>query len=228
MIEVLDLGGSIVAQEKMDIDFLKKMKTFVEQWLQDHPEDRMIIVIGGGYPARVFQQTCRAVVPQALSDDLDWVGIMATRLNAQLVKTIFGTLCQDPVVYDPSEVKAMSGRILVGAGWKPGFSTDYDAVVLAENFGAKRVLNLSNIQKVYTADPKKDPEAKPLDSISWNDYRVMTGDDWTPGMNAPFDPVASKRAQDAGLEVVVAEGRDLDNLEKILKNQDYLGTSIHP
>jgi hypothetical protein len=39
-----------------------------------------------------------------------------------------------------------SGRVLMAAGWKPGFSTDYDAVVLAERFGARiRILMLSNI-----------------------------------------------------------------------------------
>ncbi|MDA3850261.1 MAG: UMP kinase [Spirochaetaceae bacterium] len=225
-VEVFDLGGSIVAQQKMDIDFLKKMKSFVESWLMEDETRRLIIVIGGGYPARVFQNTCRELMPQIQGDELDWIGIMATRLNAQLVKALFGDLCKDDVVTDPSEVKSMKGRILVGAGWKPGFSTDYDAVILAENFGAKRLLNLSNIQKVYTADPKKDPQAKPLDQISWEDYRAMTGDSWTPGMNAPFDPVASKRAHEAGLQVIVAEGRDLNNLDLILKNKNYVGTLI--
>ncbi|MDC7223869.1 MAG: UMP kinase [Spirochaetales bacterium] len=225
--EVLDLGGSLVAQEKMDVDFLKRIRTFLIDWLEEDRERKLIIIIGGGYPARVFQETYRQVVGDGAGhDEQDWIGIMATRLNAQLVHALFADYCQDPVVYDPTAVKTMAGRVLVGAGWKPGWSTDYDAVLLAEAFGAERVLNLSNISKVYTADPRQDPKAEPLDEISWEDYRAMCGDKWTPGMNAPFDPVASKKAHEIGLDVVVADGRDLENLHKILEGEDFTGTVI--
>jgi uridylate kinase len=225
--EVLDLGGSLVAQEKMDVDFLGKIRTFLSSWLEEDKERRLIIVICGGYPARVFQDSYRQVAgDKAGHEEQDWIGIMATRLNAQLVHALFSDYCYDNVVYDPTVIKTMTGRVLVGAGWKPGWSTDYDAVLLAEAFGADRVLNLSNIPKVYTADPRKNPDAKPLDKISWADYRALCGDTWTPGMNAPFDPVASKKADEIGLNVVVADGRDLDNLRKILDRADFNGTII--
>ncbi|MDC7220677.1 MAG: UMP kinase [Spirochaetales bacterium] len=225
--EVLDLGGSLVAQETMDIDFLKKIRTFLIDWLEEDDERKLIIIIGGGHPARVFQNAYREVTgSEANHDEQDWIGIMATRLNAQLVHALFSKYCFDDVVYDPTVIKTMTGRVLVGAGWKPGWSTDYDAVLLAEAFGAERVLNLSNISKVYTADPRKDPNAQPLDAISWTDYRAMCGDEWTPGMNAPFDPVASKKAHEIGLNVIVADGRDLDNLGKILDGGDFTGTVI--
>lgn len=225
--EVLDLGGSIIAQEKMDIPFLKEIRQFLINWLEEDQERKLIIIIGGGHPARVFQETYRDVIQEeADHDSQDWIGIMATRLNAQLVKALFGDYCQDEVVTDPTAVVSMKGRVLVGAGWKPGFSTDYDAVLLAEHFGAKRVLNLSNIHKVYTADPKKDHKAKPLDRISWDDYRLLCGNEWTPGMNAPFDPVASKKAHEMGLDVIVADGRNLENLSKILSGDEFVGTVI--
>jgi uridylate kinase len=230
-VEVLDLGGSLVAQEKMDVEFLKEIRTFLLNWLAQDKERKLIIVIGGGNPARVFQETYRSVLGKEteLNPDYnaqDWIGIMATRLNAQLIKALFSEYCHDEVVTDPTVIKTMKGRVLVGAGWKPGFSTDYDAVLLAHAFGAKRVLNLSNIEKVYTADPKKDPQAKPLDRISWTDYRKMCGDTWTPGMNAPFDPVASKAAQELDLNVIVADGRNLENLKNILDGDEYVGTLI--
>ena len=77
---------------------------------------------------------------------------MATRLNAQLLKASFGTLCPQDVVYDPTAIEEFSGRILVAAGWKPGFSTDNDAVLLAERFAAKTVVNLSNSAKIKSLD----------------------------------------------------------------------------
>ena len=112
---------------------------------------------------------------------------MATRLNAQFVKASFGDLCKEAVVTDPTVAEEFNGRILVAAGWKPGFSTDNDAVLLAEKFNADTVVNLSNIEKVYTDDPRKNPDAKPLNEISWTDFRKMVGDEWIPGKNCPFD-----------------------------------------
>jgi uridylate kinase len=99
-------------------------------------------------------------------------------------------------------------------------------VVLAERFEAKRVINLSNIEKVYTADPRLDPEAKPLDSVSWEDFRKMVGEDWTPGKNLPFDPVATRRAAELGLQVITAGGKNLPNVEDILEGRPFHGTLI--
>jgi uridylate kinase len=151
---------------------------------------------------------------------------MATRLNAQLIKAVMGDICRHDVVINPTQIEPLVGRVLVAAGWKPGFSSDYDAVLLAERFHADLVINLSNIAQVYTDDPKKNPNAKPIDSISWNDFRAMVGDEWTPGKNVPFDPVASRHAAKIGLKVICAAGRDLDNLRKILLGENFIGTTI--
>ncbi|MDC7238927.1 MAG: UMP kinase [Spirochaetales bacterium] len=227
-IQILDLGGSIVAPELIDTDFLKKMRDFLLEWLNEDSTRKLILIIGGGAPARKYQTAYRETDPDAVEDELDWIGIMATRLNAQLMKAVMGDECQDPVVTDPTVIKEMKGRVLVAAGWKPGFSTDYDAVLLAENFGASTILNLSNIKKVYSADPNLDPSAVPLDSLSWAEYQEMCGDSWTPGKNTPFDPVATKKAREMKLKVIAADGRDLDNLKNIFYDRDFTGTVIGP
>ena len=121
---------------------------------------------------------------------------------------------------------AVRCRVLVAAGWKPGFSTDFDAVVLAERFEAKTVINLSNIAQVYTDDPKKNPDARPLEAVSWPEFQKIVGTEWNPGLNAPFDPVATKKAAELGLSVYVAAGSDLPNLDKILRGQPFFGTVI--
>ncbi|MBR5016660.1 MAG: UMP kinase, partial [Spirochaetia bacterium] len=98
MVKILSLGGSIVAPDGVDTAFLKKFKTLVESYLAADPERKLILVIGGGAPARVYQKAFREIEPNAPADVQDWIGITATRLNAQLVKSIFGSLCKDPVV----------------------------------------------------------------------------------------------------------------------------------
>jgi uridylate kinase len=151
---------------------------------------------------------------------------MATRLNAQLVKAVMGEWCTQEVVTDPTRTGPLVGRVLVAAGWKPGFSSDYDAVLLAERFRADQVINLSNIEQVYTDDPRKNSGAKPIEKISWADFRAMVGDEWVPGKNVPFDPIASRHAAKIGVRVICAAGRNLDNLKKLLRGEPFLGTTI--
>ncbi|MGI5064129.1 UMP kinase [Treponema denticola] len=230
MVTVLSVGGSIVAPDKPDFDFLDKFSKTIRNWLLQDSSRKIIMVIGGGAPARDYQNAYRKVCDlrkaPAKNDEADWIGIMATRLNAQLVRAVFEDLCPNPVVYDPTTVDMFGGQILVAAGWKPGFSTDNDAVVLAERFSGNLVVNLSNIAKVYTDDPKKNPEARPIDSISWEDFIKIVGTEWVPGKNTPFDPIASQRAQKAGIKVICAAGKDIENLENILNGKDFKGTVI--
>ena len=230
--KVLSVGGSIVVPEKPDTDFLTKFVLMTSEWLKEDKSRRLILVVGGGGPARIYQNAYKDILNSVSingtndNSEADWIGIMATRLNAQLLKASFGSLCPNPVVYNPTEEIKFDGQVLVAAGWKPGFSTDNDAVLLAENFDADTVVNLSNIEKVYTDDPKTNPDAKPLDAISWEDFRKMVGDEWTPGKNTPFDPIASKGAQQEGITVICAGGRDIENTRAILEGKPFKGTKI--
>jgi uridylate kinase len=226
--KVISLGGSIIVPGKVDSNFLLAFRAAVLEYLERKADSRLIIVCGGGAPAREYQRAYRAVIPEADADILDWIGIAATRLNAELLRQLFRDFCLEQVITDPTAVSVFPGRILVAAGWKPGFSTDYDAVLLAERFQADTLLNLSNIVKVYTADPKTDPDAKPLDSVSWKEFQKLVGDTWSPGINVPFDPVATEKAARIKLRVIVAGGRNIDNLKKILYAEKFEGTVIGP
>jgi uridylate kinase len=226
MVTVISLGGSIVAPDGVDGKFLKDFIGLIRNFVEADEERRFVFVVGGGGPARAWQNAYRDLSDDIRNDEADWIGIMATRLNAQLVKAVMAEWCFQAVVTDPTQAEPLKGKVLVAAGWKPGFSSDYDAVLLAERFGANLVINLSNIEKVYTDDPKKNPNALPLDRISWQDSRDMVGDEWVPGKNLPFDPVASRHAEKIGLKVICAAGRNLENLKKILGGGEFIGTTI--
>ncbi|HDQ15154.1 MAG TPA: UMP kinase [Sediminispirochaeta sp.] len=227
-VQVISVGGSIIAPDQPDVDFLKKFHQAIVSYLQEDENRKLIMVSGGGAPARQYQEAYRSVVDEASAEEQDWIGIAATRLNARLLKALFGEYCRNEVVIDPTAVESFHGRVLIAAGWKPGFSTDNDAVVLAERFGADTVINLSNIEKIYTADPKTDPEARPIDQISWADFRKMVGDQWSPGRNLPFDPVAARRGAEIGLRVISAAGRDIPNILAILEKKSFVGSVIGP
>lgn len=228
--KVLSVGGSMIAPDKPDVDFLAAFVRMASDWLAQDSSRRLILVAGGGAPARVYQNAYKEVC-QKLGADFDnaaadWIGVMATRINAQALKASFGGLCQNDVVTNPTADIDFKGQVLVASGWKPGFSSDNDAVLLAEKFGADTVVNLSNIEKVYTDDPRKNPDAKPLDEISWADFRKMVGDEWVPGKNVPFDPVASKKAAELGLTVICSAGKNNANTKNILDGAPYVGTTI--
>ena len=227
---VLSVGGSIVAPDTPDVAFIVKFVASMKKYLDQDKSRKLILVIGGGGVARSYINAYKGVMSQLSSsissDTADMVGIMATRLNAELIRATFADLCPSPVVYNPTTVENFEGSVLVAAGWKPGFSTDTDAVILAERFGANMVVNLSNITKVYTSDPKEDPTATPIDSISWDDFIKMVGTEWSPGKNLPFDPIASQKAREAKIKVVCANGRDIQNIENILMSKDFVGTVI--
>ena len=225
-LKVLDFGGSIFAPDVPDCDFLRVLLRFLKEWLEEDSARRLVMVVGGGGAARTWQNAVRELAPEASHDSIDWVGVMATRLNAELFRALLGPLCPDPVVTDLGADFAFTGRVLMAAGWKPGFSTDYDAVLLAEKFAADTIIMLSNINQIYDADPNQHPDAKALGRISWDEYRQIGESEWKPGANTPFDPVASERAQKAGLSVIAAAGRNLDNLKSILSGGKFVGTLI--
>ncbi len=221
---IISLGGSIIIPAKVDTAFLKKFRTVITEFAKKG--FRFILVAGGGSVCREYQKAAKQIVPAMSADDLDWIGIASTKMNAELVRTLFGKLAYYEVLHNPTKRVVTDKKILVGAGWKPGSSSDKDAIMLAQAYGADLVINLSNIRYVYTADPRKDKDAKPIARISWNDFLKLAGSKHVPGRHIPFDPEASKLAKQLGVKVVVCLGTDLVNVRKILSGAKFQGTLI--
>ena len=217
---VISLGGSIIVPGEIDKVFLKKLRKITLRLEQT----RFMIICGGGKVCRNYQNAAKEIADVS-KEDLDWIGISATWLNAELVRSIFGEEAHRKVIHNPDEEIDGSNRVVIGAGFEPGSSTDLRAVQLAKRFDAARVINMSNIDYVYSADPKKDPNAERLTEIAWSEFRKLVGNEWDPGLNMPFDPIASREAEELGLEVIVI-GNDISNLEKLLKGEAFKGTTI--
>ena len=115
--------------------------------------------------------------------------------------------------------------VVVAGGHKPGGSTDTNMILFAKKLGAKDVINVSNVDYLYTKDPRKHKDARKIDQIFWKDYRKMIGDTWTPGMNVVFDPIASKLAQASKIRVALL-GSDVKNLDRYLSAQSFRGSVI--
>jgi len=219
---ILSLGGSLIAPEKIDINFLKNFKKTIDKFVKRNY--KFVIVCGGGSIARKFQKAASGK-KNITSRDLDWLGIYATMINANVVKEVFAGMAENKIIQNPTKKVNSSKKIILASGWKPGWSTDYDAVLLAKNLKSGIVLNMSNIDYVYDKDPKKHKNAKKIKHVCWKHYRQMIGRKWTAGLSAPFDPIAAKEAEKSGIKVIVM-GKNLKNLENLLNNKKFNGTVI--
>ena len=226
-IRIISLGGSLIAPAAVATEFVGEFCSAVRNQVATHPGRRFVVVCGGGEPARRYQSAYRALARPADDAAADWIGIAATRLNAELIKRLFADLAPDDVVTDPTTVTELRAPVLVAAGWKPGFSHDYDAVVIAGRLGARHVVKLSEVGRIYSADPRIDPAAQAFDRLSWTELQSLTGNRWSPGYSAPFDPIATSRAADLGLTLVVT-GSDLTNLHRIIDGASFAGTTVGP
>ncbi len=225
---IISLGGSMIVPEEIDIDFLKEFRDLI--LLHVAQGKRFLIDTGGGRTCRKYQKAATDI-GEASKEDLDWIGLTTCNLNAQLVRVIFSKDACKKVFHDLNEAGLKDSLkeypIVIGGALEPGHSSDFDAVLAAKNLGAKKIINLSNIDHVYDADPKINPTAKKLENISWAEYREIIPKDWThAGLNSPFDPIASKLAQEEGMQVMIMNGKPIDNLAKCLNGEKFSGTII--
>jgi uridylate kinase len=222
---ILSLGGSLIIPETVNSEMLKGFRDLIVRKVAEGFE--FVIFTGGGNTARLYMEGARGV--KDMTDaELDWLGIHSSRLNAQLVRAVFGELAAEEIIVDPTLPVEMTTPVRIGAGWKPGWSTDYDAVQVAVTVGADMVVNLSNIEYAYTADPKQDKTATPIKETSWSEFQKIVGTEWKPGLNAPFDPIAAKLAAENKKTVIIANGQNLQNVEAIIDGGEFIGTIIRP
>lgn len=221
---VVSVGGSLIVPDGIDTSFLKMFRSFVLEHMSRGFS--FYIVVGGGRTARNFQAAAEEVRGDLCREDMDWLGIHSTRLNAHLMRTLFKEHAQAKVVKNPGHHLRGKAPIIIGAGWRPGWSTDYCAVLAAKKLGATKLVNLSNIDYVFDKDPRKFPDAKKIESIKWGEFRTLIPDHWDPGLSSPFDPVAAEAAQKLGLEVAIMNGAHLKEFENYLAEKPFAGTII--
>ncbi len=225
--KILSVGGSIIIPKTgFDIDFLKKFRNLIVQEVKKGQQ--FILVIGGGATCRQYQDAAKQVVKMT-DEDLDWLGIHTTIFNANFVRFLFKDVAYETVITNPHKKVSTRKPVILAAGHKPGASTDIDAVFMAHTYGAKELLNLSNIEYVYDKDPRMFPDAKKIESLDWATFRKeIVGNTWTPGASAPFDPIASRHAQKYGLKVSILQGTNLENVKKAVQGKKFQGTLLHP
>ena len=220
---IISLGGSLIVPEEIDIEFLKSFKTLILEHVA--LGKKFVIITGGGRINKKYNEAAKKI--SAPSDEnLDWIGIAALKLNAELVRVVFAEYANVKVVENLSNKFLFEKSIVVGSAYEPGKSSDWDATEAAKTVGSKKIINLSNTDYVYDSDPRINPDAKKIEKISWAEYRKLIPEVWTSRLSTPFDPIASKVAEEDNMEVVIMNGKPIENLANYLKGENFLGTII--
>ncbi|MEW6616988.1 MAG: UMP kinase [Patescibacteria group bacterium] len=223
---VVDLGGSIVFPNEINMEFLREFTKLITRFSKKH---KFLIIMGGGKLARNYQQTAEKIRPLSTKEK-DWLGIYATRANAKLVQTVFGKIA-DTQIIDSREgakkLKKLRKPITVGAGWTPGWSTDYVSAELAHIYGAREIIVAGKPSHVYEKNPDIHTNAKRFDEMTWKEYwGIVPNKKWSSGAQAPIDPVAAKFCRAHKINAIVINAGNLKNTEHLLMGKDFEGTII--
>jgi len=228
----LKLGGSMVSPTQdclFDFPFARELKNTLSEFTQ--LGDKFFITVGGGSLMRQYRDLA---IANGITDamQIHWIGTTVNVLNAEVVRVSMGELADAGVYkyddyYNEEKINIVNG-VKVGGGGKPGHSGDVDTIMAARKLGSKTIISLKNIDAVYTADPKTDPNAKPVERITWKDYLNIIGNptEHKPGANFPIDPIASQMAIESGLRFIVIGGKDMENFKKVLRGESFKGTIV--
>lgn len=224
---VISLGGSLVNPGKPDMHYINSFCKMLRLTSYDFG-----IVVGGGKLARVYAQAARE--RGANEFEADVAAIKATKQNA---KTVIGVLQKQargkvyPRVcstFDEAKRAARKYRFVLMGGTIPGITTDADTVLLAEYLHSKRVLNLSNIDGVYSANPHENPNAKKYTTMTYQQLIELAGsnDRRVAGTHFVFDFLACKLIARSRIETHFVHGRNLLDVKKAIEGRKHGGTVI--
>ena len=219
---VISLGGSVLLADEIDETFFRKLKHFLKQ----QHDKKIFIVVGGGPPAREYINKARKLqVPEPM---LDKIGIAITRVNAlfltfQLLDTV------SSIPHSTKEAVASSEALVVMGGTTPGHSTDFVGAELAGMINADLFIIATNVDGVYTTDPREDMNAEMYKSISVAELLEKYGESWNAaGSNVIIDGPALKKIQAERIPTVVINGKYIERLKQVLSHQSFHGTRLVP
>ena len=227
---LLKLSGEALAGEKgYGLDF-KVVESFADELLTVHAGGiQLSLVVGGG---NILRGTTAS--RQGLDRvSADYMGMLATVINALAVQDILERKGVQTRVMTAIRMESLAepyirrralrhmekGRLVIFAGGtgNPYFSTDTAAVLRALEIEADSILKGTNVDGVFTADPKKDPAARLIPELTFQDalvngYEVM-------------DRSAFGLCQTNKLPIIVFNMNQAGNLDRVLRGEP-VGTIV--
>lgn len=216
---IVRLGGSILGSPP-DPDVVRLYSGVISRVLKQR--HRVVAVVGGGTTARQYIDAAKKIGLPHKEQDL--IAIQASRLNARLVGMALGV---DGMAVTLDGVLSNVGkhRVAVMGGLKPGITTDTVATLVAEAWNSDLIIKASDQDGIYTEDPRKNPDARLLSTVSYARVVEILGGKHSPGIHSIVDPVAVERIANKKLKLVVVNGGDPENVIRAI-NGEKVGTTV--
>jgi uridylate kinase len=227
----ISLGGSLLTGKNTEPHITltpATYKRYAEVIKTLHSEGHQLMVVcGGGKPARYFIEAAKQL--DASREIQDNLGVKSTLINALLFTAALGEIADQNRIYQRgSDLKnAPSGKVLVGGGYKPGSSTDYRAVIFAGKMKADLIINATDIDGVYTKNPKKHSDAEKLPELTCLRLEEIIKENTrqAPGEYGLFDLKAVRLAKRLGIPIVMINGTDPEEIIRAVKGT-HSGSTI--
>ena len=220
---VVKLGGALFKRD-LDTVALRKIAGALSDFATQG--NQLVLVAGGGQNARAYIAAARKLGADESTCDL--IGIKLTRANAELLRIALGSTAVSKIPTNLTEVShlAGNGKVVVLGGLQPGQSTNAVAALAAEITKADVLVNATDVEGVYTQDPKKSPKAKLIRSVhvdkllNW----AMAGEVFA-GRYELLDPLALKILQRARIPTRFVSLVDPGNIIEALHGK-VVGTRV--
>ncbi|MHA1264217.1 MAG: UMP kinase [Candidatus Helarchaeota archaeon] len=224
---VIKIGGSLLLDKdgQIKITEIKEIAKNIEILLKEGHE--IVVIVGGGIEARKYISAMRAL--GASEGYCDEIGIRVSRVNARLlISALKGLVYPIPPRTLEETLKATSTRrLVVLGGIQPGQSTNAVAAIVAELIGANILINATDVDGIYTADPNENPNAEKYDEITPHElYQLIDKPAASfAGNYKLFDLLALKIIERSKIYTHFVNGKNPENIIKVLKGEK-LGTRI--
>ncbi len=220
-------GGSTFNPDKIDVDALKNIAKALSNAKERNHE--ILVTVGGGSIAKKYIKIGEDF--GASKNELDKIGIKITRLNARLLIAALGddAASDPPKNFDKAIRNMLRNKIPVMGGTTPGHTTDAVAAKLAQNSNSELLIFFTDVDGVYTADPKKNKEAEKIDEMTTSDLAdLMSKMEFEPGMTAIIDPLATEILQQSNIRALVLGKDEISRLSQVIEGSRHSGTEIVP
>ena len=228
---LIKISGEALAADKKtgyDFAFVSAVCASVRRCVELGAE--VGIVVGGGN----FWRGVKDGAGKIERVSADRMGMLATAINCLALADVFAQCDVSAKVMTAVDIQGVGERydtkkaieylengsvVIFGCGTgSPFFSTDTAAALRAAEIRADAILLAKNVDAVYSADPKKEPEAVRFNEISYDEVLARR--------LAVMDSTATSLAMDNGIPVVVFALAEPGNLVKVLSGEK-IGTLVH-
>ena len=220
---VVSVGGSVLIPGNDDAKYIGALANMLKE-VSDTVQ--VAVVVGGGKMSRYYSETAKELGGTLYQ--LDELGIGITRVNAKLLTVALGDISNSEIPLKAEGCARMStpGKVVVMGGTEPGHTTDAVAAMIAKELKADRIVNASNVDAVYSDDPRKNPDAKRFSKMTIAELKEVVYDDHDAGKSCVFDPLGVRIAMEENIDLFMVNGRDIEELRNAILGNEIKGTFV--